>query len=153
MAKNAPKPRERAPLPDPDPLRHLQKAVDVNINIQFRSDGDAALPAVPRRTAKSAGSAIEAAIPETDMERLRALDARVMAWLAASDANRQQFITDPVAALVTMDKSLGKSFVKQLQRARQARSDDAAIDPRVGLATVRVTAAKAAPAKKTPPRK
>lgn len=127
---------------DLNPLRHIDKAIPVSVNVKFLADDDATLAAISKSTPKSDDSA-EALLPDADRERLRALDAKVMAWLNASDSNRQTFAADPVAALAKIDKSLDNTFLKKIQRVRLQAANDA-IDPRIKIDSARLSAGKPA---------
>lgn len=129
-------------------LRYLQTPVDVSLDISFRAETPSGAAILVADDPASAG----ASPSPNQMDRLRALGPQVMAWLAASDDNRFLFLSDPVTALQKMDPTLDKTFLKDLQQARQANLQTD-VDPRVRLAQVRVAVdapKPAAPSTKTP---
>jgi hypothetical protein len=76
------------------------------------------------------------------MKRLLGMEPQVMKWLAASDDNRLLFLSDPLAALQQIDKTLDKTFLKQLRRARQRLTPNDTVDSRIRLSQVRVAVAE-----------
>jgi hypothetical protein len=131
----SPRGGKATPREPDDLLRHLQTPVDVQLNIRFHATGD---PAVAGRSAARKDDPLASALPAEAMTRLRGLEDKVMPWLAASDGNRVLFLSDPIAALQQIDKTLDKTLVKQLQRARQRLAPDSTVDPRVRLSQIRV---------------
>lgn len=112
-------------------MRHLRAPVNIELNINFH-------PSDPRQARQAAGAdTFAAALPEDALKRLLGLEPQILKWLAASDNNRLLFLSDPIAALQQVDKSLDKTFLKQLWRARQGVTE-APIDSRIRLSAVRV---------------
>jgi hypothetical protein len=140
-----------------DLLRHLQTPVNVALNISFHAAGD---PVVAGRSPAGTEDRLASMLPAESMARLRGLEPKVMQWLAANDANRLLFLSDPVAALQQIDKTLDKSFMKQLQRARRRLASDQPVDSRIRLSQVRVAVVQkpasgtspTAPVETTPPK-
>jgi hypothetical protein len=123
---------------DPDELmRHLQTPVNVELNISFHPGGP-----MPASAAAGAKDSLASALPEESMKRLRGMESQVMKWLAASDPNRLLFLSDPLAALQQIDKTLDKTFLKQLHRARQRLTPKVDLDSRIRLSQVRVAVAE-----------
>jgi hypothetical protein len=132
-------PTQKPSMPrDPDELlRHLQTPVNVELNISFHPGGP--VPAGPVAGVKDA---LAFALPEESMKRLLGMEPQVMKWLAASDDNRLLFLSDPLAALQQIDKTLDKTFLKQLRRARQRLTPNDTVDSRIRLSQVRVAVAE-----------
>ena len=130
-----------------DLLRHLRTPVNVQLNISFHADGD---PAVATRSPAGADGSLASALPPELMARLRGLEPKVLRWLDAGDRNRLLFVSDPVAALLQIDKTLDKTFVKQLQRARRRLAPREPVDSRIRLSQVRVAVVQKPAAGKPP---
>jgi hypothetical protein len=119
-----------------DIFRHLRTPVNMELNISFHPAGP--MPAGPAAGAKDS---LASALPEESMKRLRAMEPQLMTWLT-SDENRLLFLSDPLTALQQIDKTLDKTFLKQLQRARQRLTPKVAVDSRIRLSAVRVAVAE-----------
>jgi hypothetical protein len=128
--------QQSGPRGPDDVFRHLRTPVNMELNISFHPGGAASASPVA-----GAKDSLASALPEELMKRLRAMEPQLMKWLTR-DENRLLFLSDPLAALQQIDKTLDKSFLKKLQRARQRLTPKVALDSRIRLAQVRVAVAE-----------
>lgn len=134
-------------------MRHERMPINVNVNVSFHTDAD---PAVGKRVSEGEDP-LDALLPAESKKRLIGMEPQLMKWLAASDANRLLFLSDPIAALQQVDKKLDRTFLKQLRRARGRSATEETDDPRARLSQVRVAVVtqpvKPAPGDTKPPKK
>lgn len=133
-AKSTVEPAKEKPPRDPDlSMRHLHAPGPMKLNISFHISDPA-----PTTTAPGSENPFASALPEESMKRLRAMEPQLLEWLEASDANRELFLGNPVAAMQQVDKKSDITFLKRLRRARRRMPPDQEMDSRVRLSEVHV---------------
>jgi hypothetical protein len=121
----------------------IPQGYNMNINIRLVPGRDFKLePDIPK--CKPRG---RATVPDVKLEvlpadlvaKLKDADKKVVAWLAADDANGQLFIAHPVEALTKAGVDLTRSEQKNLERAHTAVNEARVIAPGVNVKQLSVT--------------
>jgi len=129
--KSPPRPDE--PLQADRTMPHLRVPIDIALSFDF--EGGRPQNALAQDETDPLASALTSDV----LDRLRSFEPQVMRWLSISDDNRLLFLSDPIAALQQIDKSIDKGLLRQVQRARHRLTPAAEVDSRVRLSQVRVT--------------
>ncbi|MBD8871159.1 hypothetical protein [Nocardioides donggukensis] len=81
-------------------------------------------------------------LPTGLVDKLTEANTAVISWLAKDQANAQQFIDDPVAALERAGVELSRAEAKMLSRSNGALREDAVLPPGTSISKLTVSATK-----------
>jgi hypothetical protein len=127
--------------------RGSQIAQDLNFNLNVRVAADAGLRAdepsaaryAPRSGPRPASDPLSSVTPE-ELSKIRSLDKQVLEWITASPNNAAFFILDPVRAIEASGLAIDRTLLKNIARARNARSASRALPPGVRISRLKVDA-------------
>lgn len=126
----------------------IQQGYETRLNVRLVRGREADIAVLARGCRPRQGAprrdADPVALPPMLVDKLRAADAQVVAWLAKDSANAQRFFAEPVAALLDAGVELDRTEQKHLARAHGAVREASVVAPGVRVARLDVAAHRTA---------
>lgn len=133
-AAATPDPESTAPSETPV-VATIQQGYETRLNVRLVRGREADIAVLARGCRPRQGAprrdADPVALPPTLVDKLRAADAQVVAWLAKDPANARRFFAEPVAALREAGVELDRAEQKHLARAHGAVREASVVAPGV----------------------
>ena len=125
-------------------LASIPAGFETRLNVRFLPATDVFVGRVRAGCQPRAGAiphhVVPVELPATLVERFRAVNDSVIAWLAKDEANAAHYLSNPVAALQSAGVQLSRAEAKALSRSHQAVRDQAVLPPGGQLSELVVSA-------------